>query len=304
MAAPWRTLRHAVAQLRPGDTLYLRGGIYAGSQNTIDSARATVPRGTSWSNAITIAGHPGESVIIRPQADLNGIRLTVGAPAYLVFQDFVIDMADSTGNGSEPEGIYLSDGANHNRFQRLEVRNGGSFGITFSKNNGNSGFNEVLNSKVHNTGNGRGDPRNGHGFYISTSDNLIEGNDIYGNAGYGIHLYDDAGPKFVARNVIRGNTIYNNGGGRSAAYGLVVAWGDANLIANNTIYGNPGGIFVYVDSSNTQVVGNLIRSNFPLEGILVQSASSTVLRNNEVVGNGLGIVDNGTGTLLSGNRDR
>ena len=26
--APWRTLRHACRQLAPGDTLYLRGGIY------------------------------------------------------------------------------------------------------------------------------------------------------------------------------------------------------------------------------------------------------------------------------------
>src|SRR5688500_2125806 len=25
---PWRTLRHAVRQLKPGDTLYLRAGIY------------------------------------------------------------------------------------------------------------------------------------------------------------------------------------------------------------------------------------------------------------------------------------
>jgi hypothetical protein len=305
MAAPWGTLRYAMAQLRAGDTLYLRGGVYTGPDNTIDSARGTVPRGTSWSNAITIAGHPGETVTIRPPADLHALRLTAGAPAYLIFQDFAIDMENSASGGSEPEGIYLSDGANHNRFQRLEVRNSRSFGIAFSSNNGNSPFNEVLNSKVYNTGDGRGDPRNGHGFYISTSDNLIEGNDVYGNAGYGLHLYDDAGPKFVARNVVRGNNIYNNGGGRSATYGIAVSWGDGNLIAENTIYGNPGGIVVFADGLDTQLVGNNIYSNLPREGIYVAFlARGTVVTNNTVLGNGVGILDDGEGTVLSGNRDR
>ena len=303
MDAPWRTLRYAVAQLRPGDTLYLQGGTYAGSAQVIDSTRGLVPRGTSWSNAITIAGQPGASVIIEPQADLNGIRLTAGAPSYLIFQDFVIDMVNSTGRGTEPDGIYLSDGAHHNRFQRLEVRNAANFGIAFSKNNGNSGFNEVLNSKVHNSGNGRGDPRNGHGLYISTSDNLIEGNEVYDNAGYGLHLYDDAGDRSVSRNVVRRNTIYNNGGGRGATYGMVVAWGDGNVVTDNTIYGNPGGVFVYVNSSNAVIEGNTIHSNVPREGILVASATGTVVRNNAVFGNGLGIIDDGIGTRLSGNRN-
>src|SRR5262245_31444377 len=55
-AKPWRTLAHAVMQLRPGDTLVLRGGLYyehvtANLVGTIDKP-------------ITIRAYPGELVIL------------------------------------------------------------------------------------------------------------------------------------------------------------------------------------------------------------------------------------------------
>lgn len=78
ITAPWLTLRHAVAQLRAGDTLYLRGGTYTGSANTIDSILGSVPSGSSWTNAITIAGYAAEIVTIRPPDGQQGIRLSSG----------------------------------------------------------------------------------------------------------------------------------------------------------------------------------------------------------------------------------
>ena len=79
-AAPWQTLRYAVAQLRAGDKLYVRGGTYTGSANTIDSQLGTVPSGTSWANAITIAGYHSETVTIRPPGGQPAIRLTTRRP--------------------------------------------------------------------------------------------------------------------------------------------------------------------------------------------------------------------------------
>ena len=60
-SAPCLTIRHALTHLRAGDKLYLRGGVYSGPLNTIDSALGRVPSGTSWSNAVTIAGFPGRA---------------------------------------------------------------------------------------------------------------------------------------------------------------------------------------------------------------------------------------------------
>ena len=118
--APWQTLRYAVARLRPGTTLYLRSGTYTGPANTIDSQSGTVPSGTSWSNAVTIAGYPGETATIQPP-NLSAIRLTFTAPHYLVFQDFTIDLSNQVA-GSPDDAVYLSQGAHHNRFLRMTVQ--------------------------------------------------------------------------------------------------------------------------------------------------------------------------------------
>jgi hypothetical protein len=55
-AAPWKSLVHSVRQLKPGDTLYLRGGIYYEKVSLSRSGTAEAP--------ITIAGHPGELPIL------------------------------------------------------------------------------------------------------------------------------------------------------------------------------------------------------------------------------------------------
>lgn len=55
-AKPWKSLRHALRQLKPGDTLYLRGGTYYERPVLTQSGTEEAP--------ITIRAFPGESVII------------------------------------------------------------------------------------------------------------------------------------------------------------------------------------------------------------------------------------------------
>jgi hypothetical protein len=57
LAHPWRTLDHAVDQLRPGDTLFLRGGTYREREVAI---RARGEPGAP----ITIVNFAGEEVVI------------------------------------------------------------------------------------------------------------------------------------------------------------------------------------------------------------------------------------------------
>lgn len=54
--APWKTLTHALRQLKPGDTLYLRGGVYYERPALSRSGTAEAP--------ITIRGYPGETAVI------------------------------------------------------------------------------------------------------------------------------------------------------------------------------------------------------------------------------------------------
>jgi parallel beta-helix repeat protein len=293
--SPWGTIKYAVARLRPGDTLYLRGGLYTNNEyQAVDSLRGTVPGGTS-SSPITIAGYPGERVTIQPPQTAQVIRLASSAQSYLIFEDLTLDYSNNTTN---LEGIYLSGGAHHNKFHRIELKYANGFGIVFSKSGGNSGFNEVIDCDIHDTGNGSGEPTIGHGAYVSTSDNVFRGNRIHDNQGYGLHFYDNDGALLVSRNVVQDNQIFNNGTRSAQTYGVVVAWGDNNRISGNSIYGNRGGVLVYTRSNGAQVSGNTIYSNNPLEGILIQGAVGTVLSNNTVYGNGAGnIIDLGERTV-------
>lgn len=56
VAAPWRTVQHAARKLRPGDTLYLRGGTYYEHVSLTRSGTADAP--------ITIASYPGELAVL------------------------------------------------------------------------------------------------------------------------------------------------------------------------------------------------------------------------------------------------
>jgi parallel beta-helix repeat protein len=306
-AAPWRTIRHAVAKLIPGDTLFLRGGVYSSSEDTFDSQAGVVPSGTSWSTPITIAGYPGEPVTLRPPDGYAAIRLTVGAPHHLIFQDFAIDMSLQSDPGNpiaavRPEAIYVADGAHHIRFQRLDVGYTANDAIALSYNNVGppaATFVEVLNSRIHHAGWATGDSghggsgvNNGYGIYMKTTDNVVDGNEFYDNSAYAIVAYGD-------RNVFRNNSIHDNGTRGGTNYGINIGSSayplnsSDNVIQSNTIYSNRGGISVYTNSVRTRVQNNTVYNNRPLEGIFVQGATDTVLTGNNVYANGTDFLDLG-----------
>jgi parallel beta-helix repeat protein len=302
------TISSGVACLAPGDTLYIHGGRYTGGGNTINSILGTVRGGTNFfAGAITIAGYPGELVTIIPPDGQHGILLTTTAQQYLIFQDFVIDMINQKTPVVSPDGIYLSGGTHHNRFQRLEIKNNASSGVHFSSNGGASGYNELLNCVIHDNGRTDITGNGGYGIYLSTSNNLLEGNDFYANNGYGIHLNPLAGEgnnNVITRNRIHENFVHGTiGVGGSTSYGIVVIRGDSNLISNNLIYGNQGGVLIYNDASNTLIANNTITANVGHAGggeYGVQAqyyGSGNVVRNNIIYSNANGAYqDDGGGT--------
>jgi parallel beta-helix repeat protein len=309
--APWRSLRSAIAKLRPGDTLYIRGGDYTTGGDTIDSQMGTVPSGTSWANAITVAGYKSEPVRLRPPSGLSAIRLTTGAPHYLVFQDFAIDMSLQSDPANPrvadaPEAIYVAYGAHHIRFRRLDIGHTMSNAINWSTNNSPvpfSSFLELLDSKVHHAGNATRDSghggdgiNTGYGIYMITSDNTLQGNEFYSNNANAIVAYGD-------RHTIRNNSIHDNGLRGGTNYGVSLGSSayprnsDGNVIQGNTVFNNRGGILVYTNATNTTVTANTVYSN-KFEGIMVQYATGTVVSDNTVYGNGTDYVDLGTKTTL------
>lgn len=282
-----QSISAGLACLSPGDTLYIHGGTYTGWNDVIDSQAFHVPSGTPWS-PVTIAAYPGERVTIMPPSNSSAIRLTSGAPEYLVFRDFAIDMSSST-PGADASGIYVST-AHHIRFERLEVRHSAAFGAHFAQD---SSYNEMLNCDIHDNGYYGGGITDGHGLYVSGSNNVFDGNAVYNNRGYGVHVYNNYGshenPSF---NVVRNNRIYGNGL-YVGAYGVVFAWGYGNVAADNVISGNGGGVQVYTDAAGTAIHRNVISDN-AAEGIALQYyGPGNVVSGNAVYGNSPDIQDYG-----------
>jgi hypothetical protein len=66
-SSPFRTINYGAGLLKPGDTLLLRGGIYAEELDDV------TPGGTSWSNAVTFAAYPGEKPVIQPTSSASHV---------------------------------------------------------------------------------------------------------------------------------------------------------------------------------------------------------------------------------------
>lgn len=246
------TISNALANcITAGEALIIHGGTYTGSANRIDSQSYTVPEGTSYDNAVTVRAKAGETVIIRPPYNQPGIRLN-GAYSYLIFQDLTIDMVNST-SGSDADAVFLN-ATDHIRLQRMDLKNGYNFGMTVAFS---TSFTEILDSLIHNFGYQGSESTNGHGIYITGCDALIDGNYIYDNHGYGIHMYNNSGSQSCpSRNVISRNRIQFNCRHGSPCYGAVMNWGTANVARNNVFSDMTGGVQDY-----TRATSNVIEFN-------------------------------------------
>lgn len=86
---PWRTIRHALGQIRAGDVLYVRGGTYVE-----DVSRVALAKGTP-SERITVTAYPGERPIIKGLLWLN-------EPNY-----WTIDGIDVTWDDANPPSAHM-----------------------------------------------------------------------------------------------------------------------------------------------------------------------------------------------------
>jgi Right handed beta helix region len=250
---PLLTINKALSTLEPGDTLYLRSGLY---KEVIDPKTAM----------ITIQAFDGELVTIEPPA--GKAALNIEGIHHTIWRDLVLDAVHTQ------FGVRLTDGAHHNRFENLEVKNARRSGIVASEGTGNTDYNEFINCKSHNNGSGVLD----HGIDLATSDNLVEGGEYYRNLGFGIHLYNDS--PTVHRNVIHRTSAYDNG-----MFGIMITSGDGNVAQGNIVWLNAhGGIEINwgVGSTNTTVSNNTIFDNGG-ESIAIGSNNTNVKVINNIV---------------------
>ena len=281
---PFSTIRKGVSVLQSGDKLYIRQGTYA---EGITPASMSIPSGTSWSDAITISGYPDETVTLLGDSYAPIALFSDYNIAYLVFENFILDASGRS------VGFYLGCGSHHIRLSNSEIKHA-VLGIQFCRG---ADDNEVINCSIHDSAS--------HGLYISSSNNLFDGNRVYNNGGYGYHLYN-SGAHTVNDNVVRNSEIYGNGSVQSSSFGIALGCGSNNVMYDNVVRDNPAGIQVAYGSppaDNTQVYDNTVYGNSPGSGIeIFPDVTNTLVAHNHVYGNRRGITDSGgIGTVLSDN---
>lgn len=292
--------------MSPGQTLCLRGGTYAQSITGVSNS------GNSWAEAKTIRSYPGEVATITGGAYLGGI-----SARYLIFDSLVFNgssFADGikiTTSSSTSQAATIDQAAHHIRVINSEIKNIGGQGFFMSDM---AGSNEFINNKIHDGGGSAVGPCYDHGFYIGSSDNLIEGNEIYNWSGYGITIYNGYeeygwSHETANRNIMRNNYIHDNGRTCTGTVaGIGISSGDDNEAYNNIITNTSRatggtGIGIQIDGCygvdcgyRARVYNNTVYNNTGV-GIYDQpEAFKSDVRNNIIYNNSQGglITNNGT----------
>jgi FKBP-type peptidyl-prolyl cis-trans isomerase 2 len=301
--SPFRTINYAVSLLHPGDTLYIRGGTYA------EALQDSIPGGTSWAMPVTVAAYPGETVILQPPAGTSRVLMfSTSSSQYIIVSGLVLDGVNITYDTVKITWSSSGGTANHIRLLNCDIKNGAENNVLISGNSTHlADHNEILGCTIHdNRGISTLDGTHYHGIYCSSSYNLFQGNNVYNNTGYGIHIYQSSGvnPIECSYNTVDKNQCHDNGrfGGTGSA-GIGVFVGDGNLVYDNLVWNNPCGIKVDYGASNTLLYNNTVYNSsvFGIDIADNATATGTIVRNNISYQNATDYSDRGTSTTCDHN---
>ena len=300
VATPKRTIASGLTCLSAGSTLYIRSGTY--SEAITNSV--PIPSGTSWTSPVTIAAYPGESVTLRPTSGQQVISIEAySVSQYVIFDGLILDGINLQTIYSD--GVKIRGGSHHIRFQNGEIKNTWRNGVLIVADaSGSSGFNEFINSKVHDGSLGCASIGGCYGFYIQSNNNLVDGVEIYNFDSYGIHIYN-ANTPYPSNNIVRNSVVRNNGSLIAWSSGILIAKGNGNMAYNNIVRNGNHGIAVGFGASNSYVYNNTVFGNL-YNGVDIgdSGASNAIVRNNISFQNGssnIYVRSTASGTIQSNN---
>ena len=286
-----------------GSILDIRAGTYA---EAILSSNGNVPLGgTDWgSGALTIQGHPGETVRLQPTTSSAVVALsgtgTGTSRSYFIFKNLIIDGLNAN---SQPFGdvVGLGGGGNgivdHIKFESVEIVGR----VATSSPNADfncfhpstqSNFIWIINSTIHQCGISpiTATGNIGHGVYAETENLIMDNVEIYNVQGFGIQNYSGVGNNNVYRNLKIHDVCLNLSRGctafllltgtNSVGYNLQIyrsaqqavgIRGDGHKVFSSTIYNNNTGCASSANGCNPVVQ--------------IDGGIGPVFQNNIVVGN-------------------
>ena len=259
LSSPWKTIRFGASQLHPGDTLYVRGGMYSEIVLINVSGNSTAP--------ITISSYPGEYPVIDGSAiaDSHWQMLVSLAGSYINMSGIEVrncNMQTNLPYPNFPSGGYgVQVTGQHNRLTGLYVHYNRSVGILVA-----GSHNIVEYCKVSGNCQDNNTPPNqhqawGNGLSIQHADNAIaRHNTVFNNWGEGIDSFESN------HITIEDNTVYDN-----FSVNLYVSDSQHVLVQRNLVYassnpainGNPSTITLADENPNaTRSSHNKIINNF------------------------------------------
>lgn len=179
--APLASLKAALGKASPGDTIYLRGGVYRPSEEDIMSVQEKIYAcvfdltcGGTASGRTVIAGYPGERPVfdmqdVRPQ----GRRVSV----FYIHDDYfhlknfdIIGTQVTIKTHTQSEAISIRQGGSHNIIENIAIHDGMSIGVYITR----GGDNLVLNCDAYNnfdsvSEDGRGGNSDGFGCHVAAN---------------------------------------------------------------------------------------------------------------------------------------
>jgi hypothetical protein len=220
-AAPWRTIKKAIAAARPGYTIVLEPGYYGARGTTI-----TVDTSGTRSAPITFMGYPG-----KPRPSIVGYFKITGHDlhfARLLFNGPTGQILPIT--TTNPKGQQVQVAVRNDRVwvTGSEIRNNDwHAGIYVFRAN----HVHILNNYIHNNGDGgsccyRYQWNSSHGIYFQSGSGVIANNVIQLNLARGIQFHPRAHDVVVKENTI----VFNRQAGVQ-----VSKYAANNTIANNIV---------------------------------------------------------------------
>lgn len=265
---PYTTIQGAISNinLKPGDTIIIRGGIYHETTDIIGKNGSL----DAW---YTIKSYPGESVVMTGDYRVNWLgknapdAITFNRSSYWKVEG--IKMTQYTG-----AGIYVTGKSNNIIMDKLtiydldypEYRTIGTSGVYGE----DSSYCTVSNSEIYNVGLKINKPKD-HGIYIGYGayNWTFNNNRIHDNAGAAIQMYGE--PNGGSNCTIINNHLYNN-----HAYGLAVGSNATNnYIYNNVFYGNSSDdVYMLESATKNYFRNNLFLSYYSNYNVQLTDSSS------------------------------
>ncbi|MBO3737020.1 sigma-70 family RNA polymerase sigma factor [Actinoplanes flavus] len=258
LARPYASIAKAVATVRPGQTIALRGGTHRLTSPITISTSGTAEK------RVTISGYGGERAVIDASAVPADKWAITQRSSYWTMRDLEITGA--------PDAAYTCLSCRDNVYLRLSVHDNGGTGIMLR--DPGTAANQVLDSDFY--------ANRGSGLAVQFGDgdgNRLRGNRSFRNGGDGINL-----GAFDSRVSVQYNWSYANGANGFAVGGGTPAVSAAHQVRHNAAWGNDGHGFV--DEGNTGAIelGNNTAFRNTGLGFAITTAPA-VLRNNAAIGN-------------------